>query len=88
MQLSWPLSRVWFHRTQRRVWLWQRDFPSSSFVPFNPSTTIQQMLAVHLASTQSMGFKRLGFKVPGIISKEVEILEALEGVSLSGAKQE
>lgn len=46
------------------------------------------MLAVHLASTQSMGLKSLGFKVPGAISKEVEILEALEGVSLPGAKQE
>lgn len=45
------------------------------------------MLAVHLASTQSMGFKRLGFKVPGTISKEVENLEALEeGVSLLGGQ--
>lgn len=86
-QLSWPLSWVWFHRTQGRAWLWQRDFPSSSFVSFNPSAT-QQMLAVRLASTQSMGLKRLGFKVPGTISEEVEILEALERVSLPGAKQE
>lgn len=39
VQLSQSLSGVWFHGTQKRVWLWQRDFPSSSFVPFNPSTT-------------------------------------------------
>lgn len=35
-----------------------------------------------------MGLKGLGFKVQGTISKEVEILEGLEGVRLLGAKQE
>lgn len=40
------------------------------------------------ALTQSVELKRLGFKVPGTISKEFEILEALEGLSLPGAKQE
>lgn len=35
-----------------------------------------------------MGLERLGFGVLGTIFKGVEMLEALEGISLPGAKQE
>lgn len=46
------------------------------------------MLRAHLAQTGSMGLERLGFGMPGTIFKGVEMQEALERVSLPGAKQE